>query len=287
MKSIERILALVLMLVLMSGCGDGNAPETTAPAETMGSIETTVPPETTLPPATTVPAETTVPTESPETEPAAVQVELSEKGRYEINIFLSNFSEQQFRDTYWYPESDDSEFRSADADVYEILFFVWNNLNYNSDNSESIEKDGNYYTGIPLDSINARSERFFGRSLTKEDVENTGGDFRMIKGMVCRPEAFGDTYMEMTVVDALYDLGDGTMRAEFTVYTPTIEAEIDGITSTGGINSKEIYYYTPEQVVKSGYFEPYRKGVALVVPKTLSNGRESYELVTYELLGEI
>lgn len=283
MKRMTRILALLLAMALICGCSAEPAPQTTAPVQFTMPTEAPqiLPAETeapTAPPVTEPPV-----TEPPVTEPTMTEVVLSEKGRYEINIFLSNFSEQQFRDVYWYPTQSDSEFRSADADAYEILFFVWNNLNYNTYDAETVQQGDTYYRGFPLDTISARSERFFGRSLTKEDVENAGGEFRMIDGLVCQPEAWGDTYEDMSVADALYDLGDGTMRVEFTVYNPTEEAWYDDVTSTGGINEKSIYYYTPEQAVESGYFVPYRKGTALVKPKTLENGRETYELVTYEL----
>lgn len=290
MKHMRQILAFAMALVLLTGCSAGPAPQssapagTTAPAETTLPAETAQPAETTQPTETTQPPETTAATEPPAPQPGMKQVELTEEGRYEINIFLSNFSEQQFQDTYWHPEHEDGFFRSADADAYEILFFVWNNVNYNTYDGEQVKHDGEYYIGFSLDTINARSARFFGRTFTREEVEHAGGDIRLINGLVCRPEAWGDTYEEMTVVDGLYDLGDGTMRADFTVYSPTLLADYDGVVSTGGINQKFIYYYTPEEAVASGYFEPYRKGTALVKPKTLDNGRESYELVTYELL---
>lgn len=270
MKHMGQILALVLALVLLTGCG-GTAPETTAPAETTAPVETTTPVETTVPP------ETTAPTEPAVTEPAETKVELTEQGRYEINIFLSNFSEQQF----WGMES--GVFRSADGDPAAILFFTWNNLNYNTYDAETIQRDGVYYLGFPMETVSARAERFFGRGLSAADVEAAGGDFRMIDGLVCRPEAWGDTYEDMTVADAMYDLGNGTMRVEFTVYNPTDDAWMDEVTSAGGINVKSIYYFTPEQAVESGYFVPHIKGTALVRPKTLTNGRETYELVTYEL----
>lgn len=281
MKHRGHILALLLALALLTGCASGNAPATTAPAETTLPIETTQPVETTLP------AETVAATEPTATEPVMVQLELTEQERYEINIFLSNFTEQQFRDTYWYPWQEGGLFRSSDADIYEILYFTWHNLKYNTREGREVKYDGAYYTGIPLDTVNARSLRFFGRSLTEEDVEQAGRDFLMIDGMVCYPEAWGDTYLEMAIIDALYDLGDGTMLAVFTVYEPTLEAEYDGVTSAGGINEKFVYYYLPEEAVSSGYFTPYCEATAQVKPKTLDNGRESYELVTYELLEKL
>lgn len=274
MKHLRQILAMVLALVLLCGCGADGAKQTTAPAETTQPVQTTAPAETTEPVETTAPVETTLPVE---TEPAKVQVELTEQMRYEINIFLSNFSEQMF----WSPQA--GVFRSADADAYEILFFAWNNLSYNTHDSEEVVIDGEYYEGLALDAVIDRCERFFGRSLTASDAEAAGGDFRMIDGLICRPEAWGDTYEDMTVADAMYDLGDGTMWVEFTVYSPTEDAFMDDVSTVGGINSKSIYYYTPEQAVDSGYFVPRLKGNALVRPKTLENGRETYELVTYEL----
>lgn len=279
----NRFLAMLLALLLLSGCGTGAETETTTPVETPAPVETTVPDMTTAPAQTEMPTEPAV-TEPPETEPVPEEVELSKQERYEINIFLSNFSEQQFRDIYWPPNPDGGVFCAAEADVYEILYFVWNHTNYNTYQTEDVQKDGEWFSGISLELISSKSERFFGRPLTKEDVEQAGRDFRLIDGLVCRPMAFGDSYLEMAAADALYDLGNGTMRVDFTVYSPTIEAEYDGITSAGGINSRDIYYYTPREVVDSGYFVPYRKGTALVKPKTLENGRESYELLTYELL---
>lgn len=285
MKHMLRILAITMAMVLLTGCSSGSAPQTTEPgAETQPAAEaipaeTTLPVETTLPIETTLPPQTTAPTEPPAPKPTMKQVELTENGRYEINIFLSNFSEQGFAEVGF--------FRSADADLYNLLHFVWCNVRYNTRECKTVEKGSEYYYGIPLESINKRAQRFFGRSITGADIENAGPEFRLIDGMVCCPPADGDTYMEMTVADALYDLGDGTMRADFTVYTPTLKAEYDGVTSVGGINEKFIYYYTPQEAVDSGYFEPYATGTALVKPKTLDNGRESYELVTYEIIEKL
>ena len=282
MKHMRRGLVLLLALVLLTGCSAGPALQSPAPAGTTAPAETTLPAETTPPAETTQPAETTRPpettaaTEPPPPQPVMKQVELTEERRYEINIFLSNFSEQGFASIGF--------FRSADADIECILDFVWGNVRFNTDQCKTVEKCGEYYYGIALDALSKRAQRFFGRSISASDVEHTEMGYRLIDGMVCLPPADGETYMDMTVADVLYDLGDGTMRVDFTVYEPTDKAYYDDVASAGGTNAKFIYYYTPEEAVGSGYFMPWCSGTAIVKPKTLDNGRESYELVTYEII---
>ena len=164
MKHMRQILAFAMALVLLTGCSAGPAPQSSAPAGTTAPAETTLPAETTQPAEMTQPPETTAATEAPAPQPVMKQVDLTEQERYEINIFLSNFSEQGFASV--------GCFRSADADIDQILDFVWGNVRFNTNQCKTVEKGGEYYYGIALDALSKRAQRFFGRSIRLYNVMN-------------------------------------------------------------------------------------------------------------------
>lgn len=280
-KLIALVMALAMLASLLPGCGGGAETPTTEPQQTVQTIPTTAPTEVTEP-ADTQPPETEA-TEAP-TEPEPVLMELSADERYEINIFLSNFSEQCFREDFIWNEAASNEvFYSAEADIVEIVSFVWLFAKINRSDEEDVSYNGDFYYGIDIDVLDSLAQRFFGRTLTESEISAAKEPgYSVYDGMVCYPAADGDTYTNMTVTDRMYDLGDGTMRAEFAIYSASMDT--DEVVGAGGpIHDKSVYYMTGEQIRGRSDFEFHLKGAAVVRPQTLDNGRESYQLVSYEL----
>ncbi|MBQ6626811.1 MAG: hypothetical protein IIX27_05920 [Ruminococcus sp.] len=87
--------------------------------------------------------------------------------------------------------------------------------------------------------------------------------------------ASGASHGIMTVVDTLTDLGDGTLRADFVVYS------IDEL-NTGGniITDKSVYYYTKKDVENNTQFIYEYEGNAILKRKNYA-GVNTYELITY------
>lgn len=286
-RLIRWALVLTLAAGLLAGC-DGyqnptvpqSLPETT-PATTAAPEPTQAPQPTETQPlpteAVTEPAPTEAPTQPAEPEPVA----LSPKERYEINVFLSNFSEQWFQESALWDEDPSNQVFYADrGSTAQIVEFAWifAKLNLNEE-LEVVDHGGNTYYGFKLGILEPITERFFGRTLTDAQLHTMGsGYYFLLDGMICGPAADGETYMNMTVTEEMYDLGDGTLRAEFAVYDAWAYADVGGT-----VFGKDLYYLTGEQARIDPDLQFYLKGAAVVRPQTLANGRESYQLVSYEL----
>lgn len=272
-------MALVLTVSLLAGCG-AEPPATTAPAQTVQTLPpTTAATETTETVAPTEPEP--VPTTEPQpTKPEPVPMELSRDERYEINIFLSNFSEQWFHEGWPWNSDGNTVFYSAEASVEEMVNFLWIFAKINRGSEmQYINRGENSYYAFTNDTIASLAQRFFGRTLTERDLQAMELEyFTYIDGMVCSPAADGETYMNMTVTDELYDLGDGTMRAEFVIYEAWDYAD-----AGGHVQGKDLYRQTGQEARDNPHLEIHRKGAAIVRPQTLFNGRESYQLVSYQV----
>ena len=272
-RMIIRILILTLTAALFSGCCGGQTATVPQPSTTIAVPEPTktpVPTETSLPQP--------LPLTPPPTEPAPVLVELTQEDRYALNTFLSNFSEQWFHESYvWSNPRSDTIFRSASAEVTELLGFVWLHAKINCySDLEIVQSGDHYYYGFKLSLLSASAERFFGRTLTEADLPtDEGGDLFLLDGMVCGPAADGESYTNMTVTERVYDLGDGTLRCEFTIYDTWALAET--------AFEEDIYNLTGEEARNDPDLMQHLTGMAVVRPHTLEDGRETYQLVSYEL----
>ena len=275
------ILILTLTAAILCGCGNDQyatapQPSTTVaapvPTETPAPTETQ-PPQTEAP---TQPTETAAPTE-----PEPALVELTREDRYALNTFLSNFSQQWFHEGYvWYKTRSDTTFRSATAEVKEIVGFVWLHAKINSDSDlEVVQSGDNYYYAFKLSLLSASAERFFGRTLNEAELPiDENEDFFLLGEMVCGPAADGESYTNMTVADRVYDLGDGTSMAEFTIYDAWALAERDEAAFEEGV-----YYLTGEEARNEPDLAQHLTGAAILRPHTLEDGQKTYQLVSYEL----
>ena len=271
---------LALTVGLLSGCDgsqDPSAPQLlpeTVPATT-AAVEPTQAPA----PTETQPPQTEAPTQP--TEPEPVLLDLSQEERYEINIFLSNFSEQWFHEAFNREDQAPNEVFYADtSSIAEIVDFVWlyAKLNRYMELEMVVHEDHSYYA-FKLDVLSPIAERFFSRTLTDTDLLTMESDyFVLLDGMVCGPAADGETYSNMTVTDQMYALGDGTMLAEFTIYDAWAFSDVGGT-----IPEKDLYLLTGEEAQNHPDLQLHLKGAAVVRPHTLADGRESYQLVSYEL----
>ena len=288
-----RMIVLAIFLALAAGllCGcDGHQnpsvpqqlPET-VPATTAATEPTQAPASTEPQPsqtkAATQPALTEATTQP--TEPEPVLLEPGPEERCEINIFLSNFSEQWFHEAFrWDDDTPNEVFYADTGSITEIVDFVWlfAKLNCYSE-LEMVLSGDDYYYGFKLGVLNSIAERFFGRSLTEADLQAAESEYYfLLDGMVCGPAADGETYMNMTVTEELYDLGNGTLRAEFAIYDAWAFAELgDPVSGT------DLYCLTGEQARNDPNLVLHLKGAAVLRPHTLADGRESYQLVSYEL----
>ncbi len=258
---------LTLAACLLCGCtGYQNPTVPQQPSET-------VPATTAAVEATQAPAPTETQPPQP-TEPKPVLLEPTPEERCELNIFLSHFSEQWFHEAYRWDDNTPNEVFYADTgSVTEIVDFVWlfAKINRNAE-LELVASGDDYYYGFKLDVLNAIAERFFGRTLTEADLQAAESEYYfLLDGMVCGPAADGETYTNMTITEELYDLGDGTLRAEFAIYEAWAFAGTD------------VYCLTGEQARNDPNLVMHLKGAAVLRPHTLEDGGESYRLVSYEL----
>ncbi len=252
-----------------------------------------------------IPSETEAPTEvsqtdSPDIEqteaPSLQEIAISTDERYKINIFLSNFSEQNFCESYVQDEETNeythvlNDFDAATADIMELVGFAYAHAKINMNVLEQFTYDGYPYYGIPFSTIKSITENFFGRPLEQTDIqtgqwnEYWGYSGILLDGFVCYPAADGATYNNMTVVEKMYDLGDGTIEIPFNIYTVTdIGADGSIALIAGAIQDKSVYYFTPDDAESHPYFEHHLSGVAVVRPHTTDYGAQSYQLISYQL----
>lgn len=216
-----------------------------------------------------------------------IPLALSSEQRYRINIFLSNFSEQWFHEGRVYASGNGAgsgqEFTSQSADPMELLRFAWLYAKINMNAKEWLEQNNGPYYGVSIDTIDAVCYRFFGRSIADDISEaQERGDILVLNGLVCEPAADGETYNRMTLVDTVSDLGDGTLKATFRIYSVEIG---DGsiVYASGTIHDKSVYYLTQEEAERDSRFKLERTGEAILRTYITDSGTESYQLVSYQI----
>lgn len=284
MMKYKRIVVCAILLALsaglISGCGSHQTP-TVAPqlSETTPATAAPTEPTQTLPPQTE-----SLPQPSPSEVPP-VLLELDQQTRYEINSFLSHFSAQWFHEEFDATDNAPNEiFYAETGNIAQIVDFVWLYAKLNLYTElRFITKDDHSYYAFDLNTLNPIAERFFGRTLTEAGLETMASEYYVLfDGMVCGPAADGETYTNITVTDRIYDLDDGTMRVEFTIYDAWAFSDLGGI-----VPEKELYYLTGEDAQNNQDLEFHLNGTAVIRPHTLEDGRESYRLVSYKLYDPI
>ena len=176
----------------------------------------------------------------------------------EINVFLSNFSETG----YGYYISNEIE---------EKISFAFNhNIINNYENFKVIYENG--MIGISAELVDATLERFFGESIPHQTPQNSeywiydNGNFMM-------PAADGETYSQFSVATEAVSNSDGTLTVEFNVYYDPSRVHDEP--------NSEWYSMTNEEA--AGAYQYQYSGTAVLRPKKVYNGNDSYEIVTYKV----
>lgn len=151
----------------------------------------------------------------PETQhviPEQTERPLSSDERFEVNIFLSNFSEQHWPmpDEVFYAEN-------APADM--LLRFVFMHVYINEESLyQSHMNNGNHYISLTLAEINVFTDRFFRRILNWDDVYASSFFWTDEERVYAE---FNIGYLELnqiTVVDTMERRPDGLYDVTFRIY---------------------------------------------------------------------
>ena len=262
---------LFLIFGLRGGLFVKTAPTQTVVMETGSShiktdpVETqALPPETKDFPYTSTPEATELPvTDVQPTEPEYVFhnmiQDLTDRQLYELNVFLSNFSEIQM--AYY----EDGISTGYDAVNFAFLHTIVNNY-------KAIVFDGSWMK-ISADTIEQYTNRFLGVVPPRQTY---GGYYEYVDGYYRVPAASGETYNHFTIANTVYENPNGTFTVYYDVYQLDYEVYFDK-----GMPDAVYHLRTANG---SSYALTYEgSGSATIRPYTLSNGRESYQLIFYEI----
>lgn len=183
--------------------------------------------------------------------------------QYEINLFLSNFSEQHF------PNYDSNNY-SEDQLVH--FAYVYTRVN---------RRDAQYYEGsytcMNLDDINYAYQRFFNKTFVPEEGRTYAKYYLYEDGKLKAPSADGASYGILTIVDSIVLNPSGTYTVTFKNY------EFPEFNTAGNmIPSKDYYYMTAEQAESSTEMRCIETGTAVVQRKDPSVSH-SYFLLKYDV----
>ena len=199
---------------------------------------------------------------------------LPDQQRYELNIFLSNFSE------LWFPAYDESA-----PDNNALIFFgcLHNSRNHTDGAIAISDEEAQKYVNLDYYDIHACYKvnkntventvaRYFGKTVNHGSAKTKDmNGFDWSQGYNNGYYYFdsgeeGDFTIDVAVVDSMFENNDGTYTVTFKSY---IYGDIDLL--------PEIYYSTPASVAGK---EAYATGTAVVRPYSY-NGRNTYQLVSY------
>jgi len=181
---------------------------------------------------------------------------MSRDERYQLNIFLSNFSEAK------YMVHDKNE-------IEQKIFFAFKHNMINVRSTELIYTDSQM--GIAANDLDRTLIRFFGSTIPHETPAGAkywhyeNGNFMMTA-------AFGESCAYFSSCTSMKDNKNGTYDVTFNVY----------FSADGPHNpiDNSWYYYTDEQAAASHQYE--YSGSATIRPKVY-NGTNTYELISYHI----
>lgn len=189
---------------------------------------------------------------------------------YRINIFLSNFSEQQIK-TFT---------ASTVADDYLLRFVeLYCKINHN--------KLISYYGGeecLSLSDMNTYMNRFFGRTVNPYEGQSylldAWNEFHYSGGYFRFPAADGGSFNYFTVVDEMLANSDGTYTVHFQNYMLGLEE----YWNTPGVDNS-FYKLNHDQVANMVWnyrVTPVQGGTAVVRDYNF-NGSKTYQILSYEV----
>ena len=176
---------------------------------------------------------------------------------YQINVFLSNFSEQNFGD---YPGTD-----------YDLIDFGYMYAKIN--NREVLGSSGGYYY-VEKGNMDSILTRFFGKTVSLPDpstLTKYGQTIEYRGGVYYFPAADGESVAYCTAATSMEDNGNGTYTVYFSIYAH--ENPHDSMSP--------YYSMTADEMAARSELNYQGAGQAVVRDYTRSNGVESYQLISY------
>lgn len=175
----------------------------------------------------------------------------------EINVFLSNFSEQRFQA---YP-----------VDIYDLLNFVYKHCEINR---ARLIRYSAGYAYIDLEDVNNILWEYFGRSVTPDGnyvcYNSTDGDDIVYKdGFMRYTAASVDSYGYVTIVTEMTENSDGTYNVLFNIY------------SVNATSLEKYYKLRAEDVAQYSEMKLVATGSALVKTYQRTQSALAYQLVKY------
>ena len=186
---------------------------------------------------------------------------LSSENQRRINIFLSNFAEQNFNA---YPAND-----------YALLKFAYRYSKINSPTLVEYKNESAYMDKNAVDDI---LMRFFDRTVTPSDnsmvfsnPENMNEHIFYGAGVYEFTASFGEFCGYVAIADTMVDNGDGTYDVQFSIYSSQADS-LNGY-----------YDLTADQAVSDGSLQFCKTGNATVKDYTRPNGVQAYQLLWYSV----
>lgn len=214
--------------------------------------------------ATTAPMDATEATQRPDDkaeQPHSNQKNLADtldrNYLYKINVFLSNFAEQNFRA---YPCSD-----------YEMLMFGYMYAKVN--NREVLENNSTHYY-IAKSNMDSILNRFFNKTVSlSDDMVLTQNNYPVTfkDGAYYFPGADGASVSYCAVATGMFENSDGTYDVTFDVYGHKYPHE----------SMSPYYELNAGEAKNCADLEYLYSGNAVVKDYVRSNGAESYQLISY------
>ena len=205
------------------------------------------------------------------------------ESRKKVNVFISNFAEQNF-----YSSPDAGRFDVSNAKVEDLLTFVYFHIKLNSYRDfENVTKGECHYAAFSFDKAAQVVGRYMSCMLKEDDCKKLpaapatfeGGSFGPFyeDGKVLLVDGDGERYTNIGVVDHADNTGDGTLTLYFAIYD--IDYEIYDDLSDEQL--EKYYTLTIEEADNDTALTKYRTGVA-----TVDVGQSGdYYLMTYEVKG--
>jgi len=283
------LMAVGAMMCMACGSNDDIKPETapdnvvemdTGSAENAGQSDIASTPEAAQ--ATSTAAETTTATttaatttaEQPTIEMVEQKLDINDKLQYNLNIYLSNFSEAEMWSFVDKPDN------------FQIIYFAMlhNHLNKYEETFEATELtigETVYYERIHTKYIKATAKKYFGAELTEDDFRMAEEFFPYRDGYLYFEVTGGWLSSGFTVVESLTRIGEDTYEVRFSIYDDIYWYNYDGIYSLTPEDmikaEREADTTTADRiVVRSGY------GYAHIKASDLYD-RSTYNLISYQV----
>jgi len=179
---------------------------------------------------------------------------------YKINVFLSNFSEQNFKE---YPCGDERMIHFG---------YIFAKIN----GGGMVYSEPGYYC-VSKSDMDYILNRFFGKTVDLQDPCTVNGPYNnwceYRGGVYYFPAADGEGYGYCSVATSMVDNGNGTYTVTFNVYSHVNPHE----------SMSPYYSMTPAQAAGSSDLVLKQTGTAVVRDYIRNGGIETYQLISYQL----